>query len=227
MTAQHPADFDHDSRRHEELAPSFGYQSGTGLIVIVVNVRRRDEDAAVDDDHAPSSELRISSTRSDRSWRPLWPLPTKRGTRYVGGDCGAWRLNTSAARFSVDVPRPAASMAKRFATSSEISTRITLTPRFYRPGEGRIATRAAWPLSQPQECETTTGIVNGVGDEVAIRDGGFVECDSGYLSMIATRRPDFAPLDQRVDDRGCDIGVEPNQIGAGRGREVDPPRHTR
>ena len=67
MAAQHPTNLDHDSRRHKELAASFGYQSGAGLMVIVVNVGRSNEDAAVDDDHVPSSEFRMSSTRSERS----------------------------------------------------------------------------------------------------------------------------------------------------------------
>jgi hypothetical protein len=56
-------------------------------------------------------------------------------------------------------------------------------------------------------------------------DGGFVESDSGYLSLVAMRRTWLAPLDQRVNDRHRDFGGEPNEIGAGRGREVDPTSH--
>jgi hypothetical protein len=67
-------------------------------------------------------------------------------------------------------------------------------------------------LSHPQERETTTGIVNGVSGEVLPGYGGFVEFDPGYLASITARRTYFAPLDQRIDDRRHDIGVESNQI---------------
>ena len=85
----------------------------------------------------------------------------------------------------------------------------------------------AGSLPHPQEREPTTGIVNRVSREVLLGDGGFVEFDTGYLASITPRRTYFAPLDQRVDDRRHDIGVEPNQIGACRGCKVDPPRHPR
>jgi hypothetical protein len=71
------------------------------------------------------------------------------------------------------------------------------------------------------------GIVNGVSGELLFGDRGFVEHDPGYLSTITTRRTYFAQFDQRIDDLCHDIGVESNQIGASRGRKVDPPRHTR
>jgi hypothetical protein len=96
-----------------------------------------------------------------------------------------------------------------------------------RPGRsGRLNCRAG-SLSHPQERETTTGIVNDVSSEEHLGDGGFVEFDPGYLASITARRTYFAPLDQGIDNRRHDIGVESNQISASRGRKVDPPRHTR
>ena len=85
----------------------------------------------------------------------------------------------------------------------------------------------AWSFPQPQEYEALAGIVNGVGGEVFLGNSRFVEHDPGQLSTVTTRRSYFAPLDQSIDDRRGDIRIEPNQVGARRGRKVDPPRHTR
>jgi len=67
VTSQHPADFDHHSGWDDELAPSLDKKSGAGFVVIVINVGGGDEHTGIDNDHAPNSALRISSTRTDRS----------------------------------------------------------------------------------------------------------------------------------------------------------------
>lgn len=81
MTAEHPAHFDHDASGNDQLLAAFLDKSGVGNVVAIIDISGGDERAAVDDNHLPSSALRISSTRSERSWRPLWPMPTKRGRR--------------------------------------------------------------------------------------------------------------------------------------------------
>ena len=67
VTPNNPADFDHDPRRNHELFTTLLEELHASMVMTVVCVSSGDEDAAVNDDHEPSSALRISSTCSERS----------------------------------------------------------------------------------------------------------------------------------------------------------------
>lgn len=117
---------------HEERVAGRLEEAFAGLVVGVVDKRRRDERAGIDDDGAqtnPSASRRSSATRAEKPGLAL-PIAMKLSPPDPGGvaGVGTWVVRTSAARSSGLTPRSAASETRRSATSSARRTCSSVTP---------------------------------------------------------------------------------------------------